>query len=189
MVAEAKRLKRWTADEVMRMVAAGILTADDPVELIEGELIEVSPQGDPHRMLASRLTARLARLYLDFEVQAHSPVRSLADGLPEPDVAVIREETWDHTPTGSEVVLVIEVSVTSRALDRRKAYSYARAGMPTYWRIDVPRRVVEVHTEPSPDGYELVRTLHEDGEVALPETDVTWPVADLLPPPGVVADA
>jgi Uma2 family endonuclease len=78
-------------------------------------------------------------------------------------------------------VLVVEISRTSLALDRKKAPIYARADVPAYWLLDMNSRRLEIHSEPHEDGrYGLVRVLAETDTVSPPEKQLTWRVADLF---------
>jgi Uma2 family endonuclease len=101
--------RRFTADEVARMVEAGILREDEPVELIAGELIVVSPQGPLHSTIIQRLNQRLS---LIFGSRAHTriqfPIQVPPHGLPEPDLAVVRGAIDDYArrhPSGDDVIL------------------------------------------------------------------------------------
>jgi Uma2 family endonuclease len=116
-------------------------------------------------------------------VREEKPIE-LPDSLPEPDVAVVTgsqlDYAWRH-PSPSEVVLAVEIAVTSQAFDRDKACIYARAGVAAVWLLDVPARRLEVHGEPQPDGqYRVVRVLEEDDVVVAPGLSVVWRVRDLL---------
>jgi len=178
--------RRFTRDEVMRMVDVGILGEDEPLELIEGELIEMSPQDPSHANTASVLGRRLDRAYGDgYSVRLAAPIDAGENSLPEPDIAVARgdERTFlKRHPRGDETVLVVEVSRTSRSLDRIKAAVYARSGVPIYWLVDVIHRRIEAHEDPQTDGrYRLVRVLSGSDTVTPPGTSVSWTVAELLP--------
>lgn len=178
--------RRLTADEVLEMVEAGILREDEPLELLRGELIVMSPQGDPHRALTVRVRDRLQAFYRDRAyIQDHSPIRADDYSLPAPDVAVIRgsnDDYFDRTPRGPDAILVVEIAYSSQAIDRDKATLYAAAGVPVYWLVDIPRRTVTVYEGPDADGCRTIRTLSEDETVAVPETDATLPLRDVLPP-------
>ena len=104
--------------------------------------------------------------------------------LPEPDVAVAHgdhDSFADAHPSGADLVLFVETSVTSQATDHQRAAEYARAGVPVYWLVDVPAKRIEVHQDPRPDGrYRLVRVLAGDDELELPETDARWQAASLF---------
>jgi Uma2 family endonuclease len=175
----------FTATEVLSMVQAGILADDEAVELIEGELIEVPPQGPPHANVIRQLGSRLTRLYAHYAVSQGAPIDAGPTSLPEPDVAVTSAsaaELMQRHPRGDEVVLAIEVAVSSHALDRSKASIYARAAVPVYWLVDIPARRIEVHEEPQPDGrYRVVRVLAGNDTVTPPGTSAAWTVDELLP--------
>lgn len=180
-----RRTRRFTADEVLRMVDAGILAEDEPVELIEGELVVVTPQGPPHASVTTALRDRLVAAYgAGFVVREDKPLIAGESSLPEPDIAVVRGVHRDfgkRHPRGDEALLVIEVARTSLAMDRSKAATYARAGVPIYWLLDLDAGRLEVHTDPRPDGrYGRVRVLAGEDEVALPERELAWRVCELL---------
>jgi Uma2 family endonuclease len=143
-------LHRLDVKTYNRMVSLGALEGE-PVELIEGLLVEMSPQESEHSTIIIRLTRHLAGAQSWLHVQL--PLQVPPDSVPEPDLALVAEEPSPgrHAQTA---VLVVEVSVTSHRIDRGvKAELYARAGVPTYWLIDVLGKAVEVRTDPGPDGY------------------------------------
>jgi Uma2 family endonuclease len=114
----------------------------------------------------------------------HSNLRLDDRNLPEPDVAVIRgsEDAYLHRlPTAADVLLVVEIAVTSQRRDRRKTALYARTGIPEYWILDVPSRDLTVHRSPTATGYAHIERLDESGDVEVPGTDANWRVAELLP--------
>jgi Uma2 family endonuclease len=178
--------RRFTVAEVLRMVEVGILHEDEPYELIGGRLVEVSPRGPTHARLVGKLAERLRAVYRSapLVVREEKPMVASEHSLPEPDVAVARgdfDSFAEAHPSGTDLVLVVETSVTSQATDHQKAAEYARAGVPVFWLIDVPARRVEVHQDPRPDGrYRLVRVLAGDDELDVPETDEHWPAASLF---------
>jgi Uma2 family endonuclease len=183
-VHEPYERRRFTADEVWRMVEAGVLRADERVELIDGELVMVPPQGPEHASLTIELQRALQSAYGDdFHVRAHSPVIGTDDSIPEPDVAVVRgppRNFRQRHPGPSEVVLVAEVSSSSLHADRKKASTYARAGYGTYWLVDVDNRRVEVRTLPRGDVYTRAEVIDVKAPLALPASTKTLALADLL---------
>ena len=170
------------------MVEVGILGEDERVELIDGELRLVSPQGWEHQRAILNVTRLLNRGFGEsFGIRVQMTLGGLADSLPEPDVAVgLDQGPWDaerRWPRIDELVLVIEVAVTSHRLDRYKATLYAKAGAPVYWLVDVPARSVIVHEGPNPDGtWRSSRVIAEGGALDLPTLDASVPVSDVLPP-------
>jgi hypothetical protein len=179
------RPHRWTAADVQRMVEAGILAEDAPLELIDGALVTLSPQGSRHRMTTVRVRRRLEEAFgAGHYVQDHSPVAAGPDSLPEPDVAVVRgAERFDRHPGADEVVVVVEISETSQQQDQAKAAIYAGAGFAEYWNLDLPRRRLVRYLDPraADREYATVHLLRDADTVEVAGSAI--PVADLLPPP------
>jgi Uma2 family endonuclease len=143
-------IHRLDAKTYGQMVVSGALDGE-PVELLEGLLVEMSPQSPNHAAVVARLTRHLASAQAWLRVQL--PLEVSPDSVPEPDLALVAEEPSPerHPDTA---LLVVEVAVSSQPIDRGvKAALYARAGVPTYWLVDVPAKAVEVRCELSQDGY------------------------------------
>jgi Uma2 family endonuclease len=158
-VAATLARRRFTAAEYERMAEAGILGEDDRVELIAGEIVEVSPVGGRHvgsLGRANRLVSRQAGDHLLVSVQ--SPIQLSATSEPEPDLAVVRDRAYGRAlPAPADVLLVIEVADTSRDYDRGvKLPLYAAAGIPEAWLFDLVTETIERHTEPHGGRYGLV---------------------------------
>jgi Uma2 family endonuclease len=164
MTIDTRRLYRFTATQYERMVESGVLTAQDHVELLDGEIVEMTPIGPPHDSVVSALTAWLARglppgLYA--RVQASLVLGT--DTIPQPDVAVVRGVPRDYRRRhagAADVVLVIEVADTSLVYDRRKLPLYARAGVPEVWIADIAGQAIEVYREPAGTGESGYRRSH-----------------------------
>jgi Uma2 family endonuclease len=177
---------RFTVDEVTQMVRSGILGEEDRVELIEGELLVMSPGEPPHANTVDRLAERLRGIYsADCRIRVQLQLDVSPVTQPEPDIAVVRgdERTYGaRHPRGDDCVLVVEVAYSSRRRDLVKAQLYARAGVPVYWMVDLEKACLVVHERPRADGsYAHVRVLDGADEVELPGNAVRWRVADLLP--------
>ena len=167
------------------MIGAGILGEDEHVELIGGRIVEMSPEGPAHAgaidLCAEALRAVFGPGYT-VRVQ-HALIVDPADE-PEPDVAIVpggpRDHLAEHPRTAA---LVVEVADSSLDYDRgQKAQLYARAGFEEYWIVNLRDRCVEVHRQPSPEGYARVMTLAADATVsplAAPAARIA--VAALLP--------
>jgi Uma2 family endonuclease len=166
------------------MVELGVLREDDPLELIRGDLIVVSPQGPVHSSLLTDLAMRLQTVFGSTpHLRVQLPLDAGEDSQPGPDVAVVAgvpRDYLDHHPRGRDCVLAVEVAVTSQDLDHAKAPVYAAAGVPEYWLLDVPHRRLEVHRHPSAEGYGHVTILSANETVRLPASDVEWRVSYLL---------
>jgi Uma2 family endonuclease len=183
--AEGPVVRRFTADEAMRMVEAGILDEDEHVELLDGVLVEMSPQGTEHADAIANLNDRLRVAYPGARrVRSQTPLALGAYNLPEPDFAVVRGAPGTFArrhPSGPETVLVVELSWTSQRYDRRKAAIYAAGGVEVYWILDLAARKLEVRTTPEGAAYQVTRLLDEDDVVELPESDARLTVRELLP--------
>lgn len=165
-----------------RLVDAGVFD-DEPIELLEGFLVEMSPEGAEHVHVIDHLTevlvTALAGRYL---VRIGHPL-ALGDlSEPEPDVAVVARGDYRHDhPTGA--LLVIESSRTSRRRDLGfKAALYATHGIPEYWVVDIDAGLVVVHTDPADGAYRHVER-HGPGTRLTPAMvdDVAVEVGDVLP--------
>jgi Uma2 family endonuclease len=134
------------------MIAAGVLTEADAVELIEGEIIPKMSRNPPHDSVLDNLEDLIrALLPAGWRLRGQKAV-TLITGEPEPDLAVVLAPAFrysDHHPEPSEIALVCEVADTSLAIDRKiKLRAYARAGIAVYWIFNIDDRLVEVYTDP-----------------------------------------
>jgi Uma2 family endonuclease len=163
--------RRFTRKEYHRMVEAGILREDDRVELIRGEIVEMSPISPRHSAFVDNLTRLLVRRLPDSViVRVQGPVALADDTEPQPDLTVLRRRDVpykDREAWADDAVLVIEVAHSSLAYDRSvKRSVYAEAGIPEYWVIDCAAETVEVHRGPSAEGYRDVRLVTGAAELA-----------------------
>ena len=177
-------VRRFTVDEVERMVEAGVIGEDEPIELLDGELVIMSPQGPRHSTSATDLRDRLLLVYREgFVVREAKPLIAGKYHMPEPDLAVVRRrsaEFRERHPRGDEAVLVVELANTSQVIDRSKARAYAQARVPVYWLVDLVAGPVEGGEDPHPDGrYPLGSVLSGDDELVLPGTGTRWRAAEV----------
>jgi Uma2 family endonuclease len=162
--------RRFSIEEYEKMAATGILAQDDRVELIDGEIVEMSPIGDPHAAAVINLTHLLVpRVGDQARVAVQGPVRVPPRSIPQPDLALLRPRSyWHEGATTPDALLVIEVSDTSLQYDRTvKLRLYARAAIPEYWIVDVNTKTVEVYRSPSGEGYANRQVLARGESVAL----------------------
>ncbi len=138
--------------EYEQLVAYGVFE-DERVELLEGVIVEMSPQDPRHSAVLQRLSRAFAQLSAACDVRTQMPLAISERSLPEPDLAVVPAGEYESAhPTTA--LLVAEVASSSVQKDRRiKGELYARAGIPEYWLINLQNDVVEVHTQPSASGY------------------------------------
>lgn len=166
-------LWRLTVEQYHQMIQSGILTDDDPVELLEGWLITKMPKNLP-RHVATRLTRdAIARLLpAGWYVDSQEPI-TILDSEPEPDVVVVRGKSnqyADRHPGPAEVALVIEVADATLHRDRTlKKRLYARADSPIYWIINLSESHIEVYTLPTtqtePASYQQRQDYALDAEI------------------------
>ena len=158
---ELKR-RRWTVAEYHRMVEAGILDEDSRVELIYGEIVEMSPISNPHQACVDRQTKMWVRVAGNQGiVRVQGSVRLDDEGEPQPDILILRhrDDYYASEPAGpQDVLLVIEVADSSLASDRQvKIPMYGRYGIPEAWLWDLNGQRLFVHRDPGPDGYQTIR--------------------------------
>jgi len=159
---------RLTVDEYYRMAEVGILAPDARVELIEGEIVDMTPIGSRHASFVNRLNRMLTVAVGERAiVQVQGPVRLGDRSEPEPDVALLKPRTdfyRDKHPTAEDVLLIIEVSDTMLAYDRSvKVPLYARHGVPEVWLIDLQSNRVSIHRNPHNGVYADVSTFDRPG--------------------------
>ncbi|MGH7222367.1 MAG: Uma2 family endonuclease [Gemmataceae bacterium] len=179
----------WTRDEYYRMGELGFFHCQR-VELIEGEIMVLSPQNWPHTSTVDRVGEALRRvLGTGFWVRMQFPL-NLSTSDPEPDVSVVAGRFEDYSDHPTTAVLIVEVSESTLAYDRsRKASLYARAGIADYWIVNLVDHQLEVRRDPQPDpsqpyghSYASVTTLVPPAVVnPLAAPKVSLAVADLLP--------
>jgi Uma2 family endonuclease len=146
--------RRFTVDEYYAMADAGILTRDDRVELIEGEIIQMAAIGSHHAACVTRLTHWLIQEAGDVaSVRVQSPLRLSDLSEPQPDIALVRprEDFYaDGHPRPPDTFLIVEVAHTTLGYDRGvKLPLYAASSIPEVWIVDVDGRVVEVYRDPA----------------------------------------
>ena len=149
------RQKRFTAEEYLAMTRAGIFDGGPRVELLDGKIYVMAGMGTPHFMASAACRNMLTKaLGDDFFVLQQLPVRLGETSEPEPDIAVVRGDlatlrARGRKPIAEEIVLLIEISDTTYAHDSTtKLSSYALAGIPEYWIVNLERNCIEQRTVP-----------------------------------------
>ena len=175
-----------TVAEYHRMGEVGILHEDDCVELIEGELVAMTPIDSNHSGTINTLTRALVMAVGNGGVVAvQNPVQLDDLSEPQPDFSILRPRPDDYrraTPRPDEVLLIIEVADSSLAYDRAiKRALYARHGIPEFWIVNLQANNVEVCRKPAGEAYTDISTIERDGTLepqALPGAAI--PAAVLL---------
>jgi Uma2 family endonuclease len=178
---------RFSIEQYERMVEVGVLTEDDRVELIDGEIVEMAPIDPDH----SFPVQRLARVFMESlggraYVRIQDAIRLPPQSEPEPDVVLARppDDLYRRRHPGpDDLFLVVEVAHTTQIKDRRmKIPLYAQQGILEAWLLDVPAQQLEIYRQPSPDGYRSVEFVGRGGPVApLAFPDLLVVIDDVLP--------
>jgi Uma2 family endonuclease len=182
------QLEKWhfTVDQYYRLAEVGVLRPEDRVELIEGEIIRMSPIGSPHAACVRRLSALLQQqLSEQFMISVQNPVRLSEFSEPVPDIALLkpRDDFYAaHHPTPEDVLLIVEVSDTTLLTDRNvKMPLYARAGITESWLVNLPRKMIEVYYESSDGLYRECLKFKRDEVMPSPTiSGLSLNVADII---------
>ena len=186
------QVRRWTRQEYEHLAAQGVFAPAERVELIEGEIVAMTPQGTLHAAAIMLVQVALQRVFqVGYVVCVQLPLALGLRSMPEPDFAVVpgspRDYRDEHPTTA---VLVVEVADTTLEFDRsEKASAYAAAGIPDYWVLNLVDRVLEVFRDPGPQpgapfghGYRThLRCGLADRVAPLAAPGAFINVADLLP--------
>lgn len=178
--------RRFTVDDYYRMADVGILKKADRVELIEGEVVTMSPNGPRHAACVGRAGQALTLRAVDSAIiRIHGPVRLTEQTEPEPDLAVLRPKADFYAsghPGPTDILLIVEVADSSLDYDRKvKTRVYAESGIREYWVADLPNGVVFRYTDARDGTYQTLRESRR-GERIAPEllAGVLISVEDLL---------
>jgi Uma2 family endonuclease len=178
--------KRFTADEYERMGEAGILSRKDRVELIDGEIVAMSPIGPPHTACVDRTARTFFKLVGDAAiVRVQGSVRLDFFTEPEPDVVLLKPRADFYAsahPGPADILLIIEIADSSIDYDREvKTGVYARKGVREYWVVDLNENVIWCYTNPERGAYQRLQRC-ESGQLIAPSLlpDFVVSPADLL---------
>lgn len=176
---------RFTLDEYHRLGEMGVFSEDDRIELLDGEIIEMTPIGLRHAACVKRLNALLGHQVGTRSILSiQDPLRVL-DSEPLPDIAILhyRADFYaDKAAAAEDARLIIEVADSSLHYDQHhKAPLYAQAGVPELWVIDLNDDLVWVYLEPSDKGYLSIKA-HKRGVSITPQAfeDIQLSVTDIL---------
>jgi len=152
----------FTVEMYHKLGELGIFDEDDRVELLDGQIVEMSPIGAAHAACVYRLTNLLARRTSgDVGVSVQNPVLLDPRWEPQPDIALLRRSGGFHgewVATARDVVLVIEVADSSLERDRDvKIPRYAHEGIAEAWLVDLNNDRITCHRDPRPNGYTETR--------------------------------
>jgi Uma2 family endonuclease len=188
---QAIKRHRFTVEEFHKMGEAGIFSEDDRVELIDGEIVEMTPIGWRHIWCVRQLNRILVR-FADgrtmsgerYEVAVQDPINLDKHGEPQPDLVLLHNPPVGRLPGPAEVALVVEVADTSLGFDRDvKLPRYSEAGIAEAWLVDLDFVTVEIHSDPGPGGYrKTTRYTRGDRVESATFTNLAFDADEALPP-------
>jgi Uma2 family endonuclease len=142
----------WSVAEYLRLVKLGLLDEDDQLELLEGWPVKKMTKNPLHDGTVDQINLVLgSRLPPGWYIRVQNVILT-EDSAPEPDLAIVRgmpKDYRDQHPRPQDVGLIVEVADTSIAKDREKRHLYARAGITTYWLVNLLDRRLEVFSSPN----------------------------------------
>jgi Uma2 family endonuclease len=171
-----------TTQQYHLMYEAGVFSDDDRLELINGEIKTMSPIGKKHVACIIRLVKLFEKKLGDrFMVSPQNSIRLNNHAEPQPDIAILKWRDDFYTealPTSDDILLIIEVADSTIAYDREvKAPLYAANGIPEMWLFDVNKKAIEGYSQPSANGYKLIRR-YDEGDtlsmLAFPDVTFIW---------------
>jgi Uma2 family endonuclease len=167
--AEGFARRVFTVPDVRRMILAGVLGEEEKFELIEGEIVPMSPKGNQHEVVKSALNRILANhVAEDVRLGVESSVYLSYKTFVEPDLCLYPKRLLPEDVRGPDILLAVEVGAASLSYDKGlKAKLYASHGVREFWVIDAVRRIGCVHKEPHFDGtWGSVEEMGPDAELA-----------------------
>ncbi len=168
-----------------RMVELGILGEDDSVELIEGQIVTMSPKGSRHAACLAKINDWLTpKLSGQAQLRLQDPIQIPDLSEPEPDLALVlpRADYYlDGHPLPKDVILLAEIAESSLKIDREvKVSLYARAGISAYWIINLVDGIIEVHQQPMGDRYKEVTMIQPEEIMVVPVLGLEFKASDWL---------
>ena len=168
------RLKtfRLNVSQYHQMSEAGILSENDKVELINGEIIEMSPIGRRHAACVDRINRLFSNILgIKVIVRVQNPIILNNLSEPEPDIALLKPRADFYEsghPQPQDIFLLIEVADSSLEYDRDvKIPLYATSGISEVWLVDIYEQVIIVYRYPSENGYSDIQTLSRGEKLSI----------------------
>jgi Uma2 family endonuclease len=171
-----------TTDEYHKMAVAGILKSEDRVELLNGQIIYMSPIGSAHAACVEKMGDLLRRLTAgNAMVRTQNPITLSDISEPEPDIALVALKTDYYTerhPVPGEIFLVVEVADSTLEKDRiAKLPLYAEAAIPEYWIVNLEKRELEAYSLPTGSRYSRKTVYSRNQELLLEPFGVSVPLS------------
>ncbi len=170
----AVQRRRFTVDDYYQMGKAGIFREDDRLELIDGEIVQMTPIGSLHVRCVIKLTRLFSPLIQqDYDLSVQNPIELDEFNQPQPDLVIIKQsdlDSIDQPVKPKDIFLLIEVGDTSVQYDKDiKIPLYAKAGIKEVWQIDLQSQTIITYQQPTSDGYQSVCT-HQSNDLISPQS-------------------
>ena len=177
---------RWTVADYHKMAEVGLLAEDTPVELINGEIVEMVPIGSRHSSKVKQLIDLLSLPLHDKAIlSVQDPIRLGEHSEPEPDIAILRRKQDYYAsahPTSQDVLLLLEVSDTTTRYDREvKIPLYACHGIPEVWLLDLQQQCLEIYLSPEQGKYQQMHRLLSGQASPAAFPDIIIQLSELFP--------
>ena len=178
--------RKFTVKQYHQMAEAGILTEDDRVELIRGEIVEMTPIGRRHAACVDRLNEMfILRLAQATIVRVQNPVELDDNSEPQPDLVLLRRRADFYEaghPQAEDILLLVEVADTTVETDRDvKILLYANSGIAEVWLVDINAQCLEVYRQPSENGYQIIQKYYRGQTVTIQAfSEVSFTVDEVL---------
>lgn len=184
MTLQLKRFK-LTVEEYYKMAEVGILKPTDRVELIEGEIITMSPINNPHIGVVNTLNRLFGKKLIDdYTISIQNPIFINDFTEPEPDIVIAKFDKKGYSESKispPEIYIVVEVADSTLIKDRKvKLPLYAQAMIPEYWIIDVKKQQIEQYTQPKGKKYNSKKIIKKTATLTCKSVDFKLKVADLF---------
>jgi Uma2 family endonuclease len=186
MVLTAVKKRLITVDEYYQMAEFGILKPDEKVELINGEMIKMSPIKSVHSGYVTRIVRVLSK-YISYDlatIPSQNPIRLNNYSEPEPDITIAKyseNDYTDHHPTAKDIYFLIEVSDSTLRYDQtQKAKLYAKHKIPVYWIVNLVKNQLEIYENPIDEKYSTKTILKQGDKVVIPHFEVEIEVSEII---------
>ena len=174
--------RKFTTEQYHLMHEAGVFAEGDRLELINGEITEMSPIGRKHAACVNRLVTLFTKKLGDrVIVSVQNPIRLADNSEPQPDLAILKPRNdfyEDSLPTSLDILLIIEVADSTISYDREvKMPLYSVAGIPKMWLFDLNRKAIERFSQPSALGYKQMQRYEQNDTfsmLAFPDVTFEW---------------
>jgi len=177
--------KSFTIEEYHRLGEIGILSESDHVELINGDIVTMSPTKSHHAGMVDLLVELLIhKLYKKATIKCQNPITIVNHSEPEPDVVIAhyRSDAYSKQhPTPEDIYVVIEVSDSTLEKDQEVKHPlYAKAEIPEYWIVNLIDNQIEIYRQPKNGEYHFKQIISEEGEVKVANLELSFNYTDLF---------